>query len=522
MDKFVDKYDSVLQRIFEIIPGLLLWVLLLVPVWGGYSIPIIVINVLIVLTAYWLYRAIAMFVGLFIGYRIYKKDIKKDWLSECNNLDFSNLPDKDTLPKDTRLPKHLIVIPNYGEDYDILCRSIQALVNQNYPRELIYLAVSIEERKAQKDEDYAKRGEYLKRDFGDYFENRLMFFVHPLGLPGEVIGAGSNRRWGAKSAVEVLEKNGENINDFLITAPDGDIVFDKNYLAAVSYKYLTVPKRIQRFYQTAVYTFNNNYWDVPILIRILSTGLTLPILASSVLEKQRRETYSCFSLNLKVMKDVDYWDASLAIDDTTFYWKPYQHFHGDWLCEVFFIPLHADAVHDANYVKNHFAQYKQYLRWGWGVISVPLALKTLLRDSKVSLIEKFTKVFHLFEVFVLWKVLAFLLTFGIPIILFINRDLDDLVISHTIPQTVSRIMTFSVMFLIPTTYYKMKLTPPRPKGMSKKKYWALFLLEAPLNIVVILSFSTLPFIEATTRLMLGGNKNNKLIGKTWTQKQMKK
>lgn len=497
------KFEKTINRIFEILPGLLIWILLLSPIWAGLSIPLIMVNLLVVLSLYWLYRALITSIGTFLGYLRYKKDIKKNWINEIKSLDTTKLKDIEELPNGL-LPKYLIVIAHYGETYDILKRTIDAIVNQNYPIELIYICISIEERKAQKDLEYANRYNDLKRDFGEILGDRLMFTVHPFNIPGEVIGASSNRAWGAKYAVTELERRGEDISKFLVTAPDGDLVFHKEYLAASSFKWITSNKRNKKFYQTALYTFNNNYWDVPLLIRNLSISLTLPVLASSIMERSKRETFSCYTINLKLLKDVEYWDTSLAIDDTTFYWRPYFFLKGDWECEVFFIPLNADATYDDNYLENHKLQYKQYLRWGWGVISVPLALKLLFKNNTgVPLIERMFKIYHLFEVFVFWKVFAFLLVFGVPVVLFLNRDLQDFVIVYTVPTTISNLLTLASIFLIPTTIFKVLLIPPRPKSMSILKYFLLILIEIPLNILTLFTFSFLPFIEATTRMMLG-------------------
>lgn len=516
MQTFVQKYDNFFQRLFEIIPGILVWIFLLSPIWAGITIPYFIINLLVVLSVYWLYRAAVMTVGIALGYHNFRKAVKINWLKETQKLDRTLLANSEELPEGN-LPKQLIVIANYGESYEVLSRSIKALMNQNYPRELLYLAVSIEQRKADKDADYAKRGEYLRRDFGDFFGERLMFFVHPANIPGEAVGAAANRTWGTKNAVEVLEERGEKISEFLITAPDGDLVFHKEYLGAIAYKWLTAEKRNQKFYQTALYTFNNNYWNVPLLVRILMINLTLPVLASGVFEKHKRETWSCFTLNLQVMKAVNYWDTSLAIDDTTFYWRPYFYFNGDWYCEVFYIPLSADAIYHPSYIKNHLEQYKQYVRWGWGVITVPLALKTLLSSKKIPFFTKVNKIYHLFEVFVFWKVLAFLIAFGIPIVLIIRRDLDNYVIAYTLPQTVSSILSLATLLLIPSTFYKILIIPPRPQNMSKLKYVLTLLIEAPLNIVSLFTFSFLPFIEATTRMMFG-QKHTKTL--KWSEKRL--
>ncbi|MEO6728492.1 MAG: hypothetical protein ABIM99_01070 [Candidatus Dojkabacteria bacterium] len=505
-----------LQRVLEIIPGFLMWFLILLPIIGSNSAPLLVINFIIVLSVYWLFRALIVTIGGTIGFFKYRIALRKNWLEECKKLDKAILPDPEQI-KEHFFPKQLIVIANYGESYDILARTIKGIMAQNYPKELLYLTVSIEERKALKDPEYAKRGEYLKRDFGDFFEDRLMCYTHPDGIQGEAIGAAANRTWGAKNSVEELERRGEDIKDFLITAPDGDITFHKEYFAALAYKWLTAEKRAQKYYQTAVYTFNNNYWDVPLFIRILSISLTIPILASSVMERNRRETFSCYTLSLDLMKKVNYWDTSLGIDDTTFYWRPYMLLNADWHCEVFFIPLSADAIYDPKYIKNHFDQYKQYLRWGWGVISFPIGIKTIFSTSKISFIERLTKAIHLVEVFVLSKVIGYLIAFGLPILLFLNHELDNYVISFTAPRMISTILNITSIFLIPTAILKILLIPPKPKKMSYFKLALLLIIELPLNIVSLLTFSFLPFVEATTRMMLGQDHAKKI---KWSEKTL--
>ncbi|MEP7104069.1 MAG: hypothetical protein ABI721_05155 [Candidatus Dojkabacteria bacterium] len=494
--------NNIFERILEIIPGFLIWFLILLPIVGSNSIPLLIINFIIVLSIYWLFRACIVTVGGIIGYIKYRQALEIDWREQCLKLDKASLPNPGEITP-ALFPKQLIVIANYGESYEILSRTISAITKQNYPRELLYLAVSIEERKAIKDTEYAKRGEYLKKDFGDFFGDRLMCFTHPDGVVGEAIGAAANRTWGTKNSVEELERRGESIKEFLITAPDGDITFHKEYFAALTYKWLNAEKRSQKYYQTAVYTFNNNYWDVPLFIRILSISLTIPILASSIMEKNRRETFSCYTLSLDLMKKVNYWDTSLGIDDTTFYWRPYMYLNADWHCEVFFIPLSADAIYDPKYLKNHAEQYKQYLRWGWGVISFPIGIKVIFSSIKISPIERITKAIHLVEVFVLSKVITFLIAFGLPLLLFFNHDLDNYVISFTAPRIISAILNITTIFLIPTAILKILLVPPKPKTMSWFKLALLLVIELPLNIVALLTFSFLPFVEATTRMMLG-------------------
>lgn len=514
--KVLEQHDSLFQKILEIIPGLLIWVLLLSPFWAGKTIPLIMADFLVLLSIYWLYRATLTTIGTAIGYQKYHSAIKQNWLKKCMDLAEYDLPEPETLPVGQFLPKHLIIYPQRVPQYDILKSSLQGLRDQNYPKELIYIAISFEERFAVKaPEGYvAEMENKLRTEFSE-FSDRMMFFQHPDGIPGEAIGAAANRTWGAKHAVEELSKRGEVINDFLVTSPDEDIIFHKEYLAAATYQYLKAEKRKQKFYQTAVYTFNNNYWDVPILIRVLAMSLTIPVLASSVVEKHKRETYSCYTLNLDVMRTVNYWDTSLGIDDTTFYWRPFFYFKGDWECEVFFVPLSSDAVYDPDYIQNHREQYKQYVRWGWGVIAFPIGFKGLLKEPGIPLLTRLDKLLGLFQVFIFFKVLGYLLTFGIPLILFLNPQFKELVIWDTLPNTLSGILGMTVFFLVPTTIFKVLLMPAKPKTMNWITFIIKVLVESPLNIVVLLTYSFLPFVEASTRMMFG-QKSARLV--SWSNK----
>lgn len=508
--------DSALQRVLEIVPGFLIWLFILSPLWAGRLFPEIMAELLIVLAVYWLYKAVLTTVGASIGLYKAHKAKQEDWLSKCYDLAEYDLPDPEHLPVGQFLPKHLLVYAQRVPNYEVLRGTLVGITKQNYPLELIYISVSFEERSIVKMQpgEAEEVMQKLKDTFPE-FGDRLMFFVHPANIEGEAIGAAANRTWGAKSAVAELNKRGEIINDFLITAPDEDIIFHPQYLAACTYKYLTAPKRKQKFYQTALYTFNNNYWDVPILIRVLMTSLTIPVLASSITEVHKRETWSCFTLSLEVMVRVDYWDTSYGIDDTTFYWRPYFHFNGDWYCEVFFIPLSADAIYDPGYIKNHKEQYKQYLRWGWGVVSFPIGMKGLLASRRIPLMQRLIKMYHLFEVFIFWKVLAYLLTFSIPIILILNPMFNELVIWYAIPNTLSTIMGISFLFLVPNTIYKALIVPTPPKHWSQLRYIATLIVEAPLNIITLFLFSTFPFVEASTRYMVG-QKESKAV--SWSTK----
>lgn len=536
LSELSEKYDKILNKIFNIFPGIAIWLLLTSPIWAGildiirwrftpdpgaYSSLIrvssffgfILGNFTIVLAVYWLFRGFLFVIGLVIGYRRYRRAIRINWLAKCQSLLDLNLPDKDLLPKNSDLPKHLIVVPVGGARYDTLKKTLKALINQNYPKELIYVSLSFEERLIEKDpEYYIDMQEKIKKEFS-ILSDRLMIFTHPKDLPGEVIGAAANRTWGTKNAVETLEKNGEVINDFLMTSPDEDLRFHPQFLASISYEYLSAEKRNQKFYQTAVYLFTNNYWKVPAIIRAWSMSLSLPVLSTSVTAPEDRETWSCYTVNLQVMKDVNYWDVGIGIDDTTFYWRPYNYFDGDFECRVFYLPLFADAVYHPDLIKNLKAQYKQLVRWGWGVVAFPIAMDVFFKNSKIPLWDKIRKFLVMVEIIVLFKLAAILFTFTLPILGLLNVNFSHLWISHSIATTLSLIMRGLTIFIFPTMLYKFLFMPKKPENWSRLRFWWNFLYEIPLHIVILYTFAFLPFIIGPTKMMLGDRYTFKVTDK---------
>lgn len=458
-------------------------------------------NCIVIFSIYWLYKIITFTVGLLIGYVNYKNDLKVDWLRKC--LDLRNVT----------LPKHLIVIPIGGAKLDTITNSIDALVRQTYPQKLIYVALSFEERLIEKDPDYyTKIITQLKTRYKQYGD-RLLIFIHPKNISCEAIGAAANRTWGNRKAIEILEKRGMNIAEFITTSPDEDIRFHKEYLSALSYKYLTVDRPERKFFQTAVYLFNNNYWEVPMLVRTWSMSLTLPVLASSAIRRNKRETWSCYSLNLKTLEDVGFWDTSMGIDDTPFFWRPYGYFDGDFECEVFYIPLYADSVYHPNKLRNYIEQYNQLVRWGWGVVAFPLGLRTLLENKRISIRKKVSKLIYLIELFIIAKATSTIFVLSIPMVIFFDRGLYNYVSRVSFPDTFGLIMQFMTIFIIPLLVIKYLLIPPPPEDWGKFKRIYIFILEIPLHVLLLYTYAFIPFVVGPTLMMFGKSYTYKVIEK---------
>ena len=132
-----------MRRFFELIPGLLIWILLFAPVWAGIFFPIAIINTLVFLSVYWVYRSTILTIGALVGFYRSQEAIKTDWNKKIKELNRKELTEKELLPKGSLYPKHLIVIAHYGEEYEVIQKTIKAITEQNYPLDKIFISVSV-------------------------------------------------------------------------------------------------------------------------------------------------------------------------------------------------------------------------------------------------------------------------------------------------------------------------------------------------------------------------------------------
>lgn len=499
-----EQQNSKLQRLFEIIPGLLTWVVLSLPIWLGIVAPGLVALILTFLSIYWVYLAGTFTIGLITGYRKYKQEIAMDWFKKCEELNFDSLPEKTTLPKSLAEVKHFLLIPMVNEPYPVLDTTFKSIADQNYKhKENIVIVASIEERGAVSVIESLER---LKEKYKDAFKEVLVY-VHPAGIPGELVGGGApNRTWGAKHAIEDLKSKGYNLRDFIFTTFDADTSIHKEFLARLTYEYLICNKRDNYFYSTTVFLFNNNIWNVHPLMRIEANSVTMGVLSSWSISGDTKETFSCYSTSLDTLIAADYWDVGL-IDDTVFFWRAFFARKGDFKPKTFHVPNSSDAVHADTFLKAHVSLYKQLLRWGWGSITTPLALTEFVRNKEIPLSAKIIWAYNKAERHLIFRTIVFLITFGFAILSLVNENVRQTTIAYRLPNVISIISTFGLFFFIPSTVLAHKLNPPIPKEWPIWKK-ALTYLEAPLIVVNLLTFSFIPFLEAETKMMLGRRYKN--------------
>jgi hypothetical protein len=478
-------------RLFEAAPGLVTWILLLAPAW----IPIIfqtpgalaVAGAVLVFDVYWLFRSITVVTGVYSTLWRMRRDMAKDWLA------ISRLDQKEG-KTDPLQYYHLSIIPTYTEPYHVLERTVQAIVDANYPPELKIVGIITRETDKPGWENVAR----LKEKFG----SRLRGFYHikdPLE-PGIVVGKSAAMNWGGRWMVRVLTDEGYDLSKVLITDLDSDYRVHPQYFAWISWHHAREPLRDYMIWQP-VPLFHNNIWQVPMAVRIMSasTSQWQMFLHS---RPHRLVAFSSYTCSLDFVQKVGYWDKDVIPEDSRFYWKAFFKFGERFAVKSVWLPIYGDSPQARDYAATHVSQYNQIKRWAWGITDVPYVLARFFKHPEIPLWLRTRRFMNLFLNHLNWIFLPVLLLFGFSVPITVSTDFSLTDLGQTLWAISGMLLgvTFStVLFFI---YFEIRILPPKPAEWSRAKKLLIY-LEYFMYPIVGLVLSVLPALEAHTRLLFG-------------------
>jgi len=436
----------------------------------------------ILFDVYWFYKSATLAV---YGLRSYAKlgtHIKVDWLSEVKKI------------KDWKKIYHVVIIPEYKEPLSVLRDTINNLVQQDFPKEKIFVVLATELRDSQAKET----SNILKDEFSKFF-GQFIITTHP-DLPGEVKGKSSNMAWAGKEVVKKISDLKIDINNVTVTSCDADALLHPKYFSYLTQLFLTDNERYYHFYQAAV-MFYSNIWRIPLPGRVLNTIGSVWSLAKLEL-KDRLINFSTYSVSLKTVSDVGYWGTNIIPEDYHLFFKTYFALGEKVSTKPIFLPVMVDAAESTTFSRTMVNQYEQNKRWAWGVSDDPWVISNFFIHSEIPFWNRFWRLLHLLEEHLLWPVNWFILTLGSTIPPLVNPAFSRTVLGHNLSLISSIILTLSAFFLIVIIILDIKLKPPRPKEFKGWKTPILYLQWISLPVVGFF-LSTLPGLDAHTRLMLG-------------------
>ena len=415
-----------LQRVLEIVPGLVSWVLILSPLILSFRFPQIVAWFVLTFDFYWLYKAVVLTGSVCIAFGRVRRTTAADWrtralaladpaarLAEIDRLvplirdpgrraapvaasgwprsvagasstgstasgatspSFS--PGADAPIPDPRRLYHVALVPTYTEPFDKLYETVRALAEADYPRDRLMVAIITRETDLEGQRNVAR----LRELFGD----RFLHFFHILDPlePGIVVGKSSAMAYGGRWLYREIVRLGFDPADVVVTDLDSDYRVHPQYFGYLTYTFLTDPDRYRRLFQP-VPMFHNNLWDTPMPIRLVAVGATHVQMWRS-LTPEKLISFSSYAVSLQTVHEVDYWATDAIPEDSRFYWKSFFRYSGQFRAVPLFIPMYGDAVRARSYPRTLVEQYTQIRRWAWGITDIPYYIRNAFAHREIS------------------------------------------------------------------------------------------------------------------------------------------
>jgi len=467
-----------------------------------------------------------------------RQNLKIDWLEKLQSANSKsqsaenktdNMGDSRLALSDWQKIYHLIVLPMYKEQYEVVRESFQALAKTNYPKDKMIVVLATEGRAGDEAQETAKK---IQLEFGNKFF-KFLATTHPADLEGEIPGKGSNQAWATKQIKEsfidpIIGKNNDNNNDndnrngennsghshghlssydqVLLSVFDIDTQVPFDYFGRLTYVFLTCENPQRSSFQP-IPLFINNIFQAPALARVIAFSSTFWHMIQQS-RPERQTTFSSHSMPFKAIVEIGFWDKDIVSEDSRIFWQCYLHYGSDWRVEPLFYPVSMDANVAPGFWKTMANQYRQQRRWGWGCENIPYFLEGFKKDSegpkKIKWTKKLYWTFTVIESFHSWATNA-LMIFALgwlPLYLG-GAHFNFTLLSYNLPQMTKFIMTFSMVGVITSAILGIVLLPPKPQWF-KKWHYILYFLQWILMPITLIIFGAFPGLEAQTRLMLSG------------------
>ncbi len=496
-------------RFFEILPGVLSWSLLLLPLILSFvDVTAAVFFILGYLLIFFV-RSLGYDFRALAGHRTMKQHMKLDWIGLAADLQAGEVTGKDIVRPKWHLANlkrlqakptgyhpddllHAVVLATVNEGREVLEPTIQAILASDYDTKKIILVIAYEARAGRPAEE---RVHELLELYGPRFHH-AMAVKHPASRPGEVIGKGSNITYAARELQKYVERSGLDTNRVLVTSLDADNRPDKRYFAALSYLYCVVPDPLKASY-LPLEMFSNNIWDAPTLMRIIATGNSIFYIVGSQRPHLARN-FSAHAQALGPLIDMDFWSTRTIVEDGHQFWRSYFHFDGDYRVYPLSVPIYQDAVLADGYWRSCKAQFYQLRRWTYGASDIAyIAHMGFFRKNKVSKLNVLGKFLRTLESHVTWATGA-LLVLGAAFIppLIHPQSLA----ANELPLIVSKIQRIGILGLLVLAYVCLLTLPPRP-ARHKRHRSLLMAVQWVLLPVTGICFASLAALNSQTRLI---------------------
>lgn len=545
------------QRVLEMIPGMLTWGTLIGVVALSVFAPVAAAIFIMVFDTYWIYRAI--YISIFSlqaqwsvaeGKRIHwrerceesshpeqyieklraralliKSEIRsstgfRKWKKrqrlhqairriERIIYETEQLIPNASLIMDWREVVHVVLLPTAGEPVEVIEPAIESLAQSSFPLDQMIVLLATEER--EDPETRLPKVEALRAKFGHLFKDFLV--TTHIVAAGEMKCKASNATFAAKELMKYLDEKRIDYKRVVFSNFDCDSVIHPEYFSALTYYYTTNPDRLRRAYQPLP-MYHNNLWDTNAFVRVVVTGSSFWHLYQST--RKEMVTFSSHSEPFDTLVKVGFWPVNMISEDSVIYWKCLAFFHGDYKVQPIHLPVSLDAVLAPTYWKTVVNQYKQKRRWAYGIENFPVTMRAIWPDLGIRIRTKLRIMFEMLEGHYSWATTSFLLTFLGWLPLFLGGEaFKESVLAHNLPFFTRTLMTLGMAGLLVSIPMSLLTLPPRPKRYHWSRTFLMFFQWFLVPVVAFLS--AIPAIDSQTRIL-----TKRYFGEFWVTEKMRK
>jgi cellulose synthase/poly-beta-1,6-N-acetylglucosamine synthase-like glycosyltransferase len=498
-------------RFFEILPGALSWLTVLIPIILSLINPLWAAFFVIAYLIMQFCRAVGVSWRALQGFHTMKRYQEFDWVLLNEEIEAAHVDPRAKREKwhrtnvqyaaDSSLlykPSehiHVAMIAAYKESREVLEPTVQAVLDSNYDAKRIMLVFAYEARGGARTKQVVSA---LVKKYGEKFYDAIAY-EHPADIPGELVGKGGNITFAGRGVQQYFADKKVDANRVIVTTLDADNRPHKNYFAALSYVYAMSRDPVHTSYQPpSIYT--NNIWDAPAPMRVLATGNTY---YNTTLARRQHllRNFSAHAQGLQALIETDFWSVRTIVEDGHQFWRAYFRFDGNHQVFPVYAPIYQDAVLSDTYMRTLKAQFVQLRRWTWGASDIAyFADKAFFNKSNtIPLGKRLMKFGRLLEGHVTWASAPIILAFAAFIPVLFNPDSYA---ANQLPVVVSYIQRVALVGALASVYICFKTLPPRPLRYRRHRtLWMV--LQWVYMPVTSLGYMSAAAFYSQTRLMFG-------------------
>lgn len=506
-----------IYRFFEMLPGILSWSTLALPILLSIFIsPTAAAYFIIAFLLTWFIKSIGLNIRMYQGYKRINQTMAYDWSKLLKELDSPEktfeyyeqgvAPDWHRRNLITNHVKgnerlrlkeiiHVVMISVSIESREVVEPTIQSVLKCNYDMKKVILILDYEERCGERAKDISTS---LAKEYGHRFYHAEAV-MHPHGVPTEMIGKGANITCAGRWVKKYLDKEGIDYEKVIVTTLDADNRPHPQFFAATTYAFIACPDPLHTSFQP-ITIYTNNIWDVPAPMRVIAAGNSFWNIVLALRPHMLRN-FSAHSQSMQALVDTDFWSVRTIVEDGHQFWRTYFRYNGRHEVKSIMIPVYLDAVLAKNLRGTIKAQYKQIRRWAWGASDLAYVLQKGWREkNKVPKRDLLVKTGRLIESHWSWATAPLLLISGAFIPLYTASHSRLSIVANQLPIIASRIQTIAMIGLFCSMYLMIKLLPPKPLRYKKRHrfYMIIQWVYLPITTVVFNGFAAL---ESQTRLI---------------------